>query len=223
MWRKKKGAAGIPGFGARYQSVLTNVIFGSEVSSGVAQELKEGIGIHQRLSIAFNVDLMDNDPRSKSFTYGRIVGSIGIAGRESYPYFNVGRMMKPLEQIKHYNNFQFTLSESKGSGNSGRKMLVDLGNSLPIDKMGHISLEHKLRFGIVSKEQTIDCDNANLQGRSFKPNTDEYFKWSGIFEILIPSSNTFDTTGSRLILAEVKTEVSYSSLFISRMTDINDT
>ena len=213
MWTKMKGVGGIPGLGARFQSVLTNVIFGPKVSSGVAHELKDGIGVNQQLSIAFNLDLMDIDHLSKHFTYGRIVGSIGIAGRESYPYFNVGRMMKPIQNVKYFNNFQFILSELEGSDKFKRRMLIDLGNSLPIDKMGHISLEH-VQFGIVTKTQEISCDNANLRGQSFKPSTDEYRKWSGIYEISIPPKSEFDTTESRLVLAEVKIEVSYSTYII---------
>ena len=212
MWGKMVGEESsvnvMHGLGARYQSVLANVAFGPSAIEGFAKELKEGIGKDQQLSIAFNLDLMDVDHLSKNFTYGRIVGSIGIAGRESYPYFNVGRMMKPLPQLTRFNNFQFLLSKSKESDRSQRKMLVDLGNSLPIDKMGQISLKFNLVFGTVPKGQVLVCDNVNLiAGSSFAPNTEEYIKWSGIYEITVPSSNKLDTTEARFVIAGIDVSI----------------
>ncbi len=205
MWPKMKDVEGMPGLGARYQSLLTNVIFGSRVNtSKFAKEFSESIGERQELSIAFNLDLMDIDHLSKSFTYGRVVGSIGIAGREAYPYFNVGRMMKPLKNVQNFNSFQFILDETKN-----RKMLIDWGNSLPIDKMGDISLEKNLQFGTIEKEKAILCKNVNITERwSIRPTTEDYRDWSAIYEI---SSDIFEDTTEkyRLVLAEV---VSYSSL-----------
>ena len=229
MSPKMRGVNGMPGLGARYQSVLTNVTFGPNVGiSKVATEMMNLIGIKQELSIAFNLDLMDVDHLSKSFTYGRIVGSIGINGRESYPYFNVGRMMKPIQVQNNmfqpnyqFNTFQFILTESTGPDEPDeRKMLIDLGNSLPINKAGDVSLENRLSFGLIPKSKEISYTNVifPLQGHSFKPTTDEYLKWSGIYEISVPSGNDFNTKESRFVLCEVKEEVSYSNLFISQMT-----
>lgn len=208
LWGKMEGEESMRALGTRYQSVLTDVTFGPNAAKGLAKEFKEGIGKDQQLSIAFNLDLMEADHLSKNFTYGRIVGSIGIAGRESYPYFNVGRMMKPLPQLNRFNNFQFLLSKSKKSDRSQRKMLVDLGNSLPIDKIGQISLKYHLAFGTIPKDQILVCDNVNLtKGSSFEPNTEEYIKWSGIYEITVPSSNTLDTTESRFVIAGINVSI----------------
>ena len=210
MWGKMLGEKAsvnvMHALGARYQSVLANVTFGSKASKGFAKELKEGIGKDQQLSIAFNIDFMDVDHLSRNYTYGRLVGSIGIAGRESYPYFNVGRMMKPLPQQNRFNNFQFILSKSKESDGSHRKMLVDLGNSLPIDKMGQISLKYNLAFGTISKGQELVCDNLDLTKESiFEPNSEKYIKWSGIYEITVPS--TVNTTKSRFVIAGIDVSI----------------
>ena len=210
-WGKMKGVGDMHGFGARYQSVLNNVMFGRNASSGVAKEFKDGIGTNQQLSIAFNLDLMNVNHSSKDFTYGRIVGSIGIAGRESYPYFNVGRMMKPVDEDE-FNNFQFILSESD---DEDQKMLIDLGNSLKIGKHGNI-VPKKLTFGLVAKNDSdpLKCENViegSLAPGCFEPETKylDYRKSSGIYKFSVPSSQKFHTTEKRLVLVEL--QVSYLS------------
>ena len=210
-WGKMEGVDGMPGFGARYQSVLNNVMFGRNASSGVAKEFKNGIGTNQQLSIAFNLDLMNVEHLSKDFTYGRIVGSIGIAGRESYPYFNVGRMMKPVNETE-FNNFQFILKESQ---TSDQEMLIDLGNSLKTGKDGNI-VPKTLTFGLVAKSDPdhLKCENViedSLAPGCFEPETKylDYRKSSGIYKFSVPSSQKFDTTEKRIVLVELK--VSYSS------------
>ena len=99
MWRKMKvNVHSMAVFGVAYQSVLTNVQFGSRIgASPITQHLKEHLNFSDKkeLSIRFNIDMYDSFDTSANFTCARIVGSIGISGHDSPPYFTFGRMLKP--------------------------------------------------------------------------------------------------------------------------------
>lgn len=82
LWSKMKvNVHSLATYGAAYQSVLTNVQFGSRSgASPITKHLEEYLNHSDKkeLSIRFNVDMYDSFGTSANFTYGRIVGSIGI-------------------------------------------------------------------------------------------------------------------------------------------------
>lgn len=117
-----------PAFGGTsYQSVLDNVEF-FDVDSPVARELRAGTS-GDRLSIKINVDGYDPDATSSTFTWGRIVGTIGCH-RDGEPYHVLsGRRLRrqagaPLQHA------QCRLDRS------ARLLHLDLGNSIPTDGVG---------------------------------------------------------------------------------------
>ena len=80
LWvRAAAPAPGFFGFGAEYQSVLTDLEWDSVGDSEMLSALKAAADASGRLSIKFNVDGYVNSSRSPEFTRGRLVGTLGPA------------------------------------------------------------------------------------------------------------------------------------------------
>ena len=187
LWTKIPELGWIPSFGGKYQSVLTDVWFGPNEQprySEVARDFKMLIGVEQKLSISFNLDMTDLDYRSANFTFGRIVGSIGILGRDSPPYAIFGRMLKPLPGVNEFYHTPFVVD------NVEKKMFIDLGNSLAMDKNGNI-LDSVKKLGIgwydtSSKKNDVSCSMVTIFDYLNIGDFDqEYSKTSGIY-VLAP-------------------------------------
>lgn len=209
MWSKMKDGKGMSKFGAVYQSVLTNVQFGSKCGdSSIAKCLQGNLGQKRRLSIRINVDMYDSDSTSNNFTHGRIVGSIGISGDRSPPYFTFGRLLKP---VTHDPNFWFSpFLFDKASCN----VFVDLGNSLGIKKDGSIvDSIGQLKLGLLAKgdkTQAPECDNVKTWFPQRMPDANAfggYMFTSGIFHANLKSCPKIQTLllDQRLVLAQVNT------------------
>ncbi|MGH9160993.1 MAG: ferritin-like domain-containing protein [Vicinamibacteraceae bacterium] len=120
-------------FGAVYQSTLSgvdwNAAFLNESTSRFLRELATGAGSTPReLSIKFNVDGFDDDASSTSFTFGRIVGSIGLYESGTPRRFTLGRRLNPP-----VSNAPLNYGVARLDGN---RLAVDLGNSLPTASAG---------------------------------------------------------------------------------------
>ena len=120
------------GEGSRLQSVLNNVQFSSQTSgSKIVEYFRKNIGPNRKLSICFNVDMMAEHLWS-NYTFGRIVGSIGLAGEKAPYFFDHGRLLRRLTSTNLVNDAPFTVDETN------LKIYIDLGNSLGINRHGYV-------------------------------------------------------------------------------------
>ena len=89
----------------------------------------ESIG-SMKLSIRFYVDLYSMVP-NRNFTLGRIIGTIGIQGPDSPLVSPWARIMGPMVSAENkYHDAIFVVERAR------RRILIELGNSLPLDKIG---------------------------------------------------------------------------------------
>ncbi|MBN1209795.1 MAG: ferritin-like protein [Myxococcaceae bacterium] len=113
-------------FGAFYQSVLEGVQWaGVEKSPSLKELLAQG-SFKGALSIKFNVDGFDDDASSPTFTFGRVVGSIGLYVPGEPKRFVAGRRLAPAAQTVNTAYAQL----------QGNVLALDLGNSLPTQSVG---------------------------------------------------------------------------------------
>ncbi|HWE38405.1 MAG TPA: hypothetical protein VG406_17670 [Isosphaeraceae bacterium] len=137
IWDRSAFGGGDSGAGAMWQSVLTDLWWGDVARSAFLRELQGAAGAGA-LSIKFNVDGYNMDPRSPEFTRGRIVGTIGPAAEGEPRHFvrgrqflttglPDGRFFAPAGRI---NVFAAVLDREAG------KVRLDLGNALPTARPG---------------------------------------------------------------------------------------
>jgi hypothetical protein len=122
-------------FGAFYQSILENLKWRGDGGSRLLKEL----GVHEatgpaELSIKFNVDGYNDDRTSPSFTFGRVVGAIGLASASEPKHFVAARQLQPAAP--------WPGSPADVSVNTayaqvrGDVLWLDLGNSLATTSAG---------------------------------------------------------------------------------------
>jgi hypothetical protein len=133
IWGRNAKLGGSMGASAMYQSVLTDLEWGDSSLSSFLQALRGAAG-DGALSIKFNVDSYStNYNDAASFTYGRIVGTIGPARATEPKHFVCGRQLiatcdsnagffQPTGNI----NFCVAVVDEQR-----RKIYLDLGNALP--------------------------------------------------------------------------------------------
>jgi rubrerythrin len=136
-------------FSAYYQSVISGVHWTHVDGSRVLRELAVDGHMPKRLSIKFNVDGYDDDRTSATFTWGRIVGTIGAYDEGEPAHFVAGRLMRtpqaalasPPTLTPVLNYAAFLLDEERSL------LLADLGNTLPttgpggpMANVGHLQL-----------------------------------------------------------------------------------
>jgi hypothetical protein len=107
-------------FGAFYQSVLKNLDWTSQSTSRFLNEL----GQPAKLSIKFNVDGYNDDSTSATFTFGRVVGTIGPYVPGEPEHFLAARALPVTQGVKPAMGTAYAVID-------GDVLLVDLGNSLP--------------------------------------------------------------------------------------------
>jgi len=119
-------------FGAFYQSVLKSLDWKNETASRFLKELDESLPADKaarKLSIKFNVDGFQDDSTLPMFTFGRVVGSIGLCSPDEPVHFLAARALTP------------TTGATPAMGNAyalidGSSLFIDLGNSLPTTSAG---------------------------------------------------------------------------------------
>jgi hypothetical protein len=120
----RSSAGGPAGASAYFQSVLKNVVWGDTTGSPCLAQMRQA-STEQALSIKFITDryLLGGPQRG----YGRIIGTLGpyLAGEPRT--FIIGRHLAPPQQN------QFAPADCRLDA-ARRKVLVDVGNALPIDK-----------------------------------------------------------------------------------------
>jgi hypothetical protein len=127
IWQRCPSARGIPAFGAFYQSVIAVDDWGDEPASEILSQLRQAT-TDDMLSIKFNVDGFDPQSTSPTFTWGRIVGSIGpyLAGEPQH--FVAARYLKQ--------GGPFTTGAPCRIDDATSTLSLDLGNSLQTQAPG---------------------------------------------------------------------------------------
>ena len=126
-------AAGQPDsfFGAVYQSVLEAVEWLGTGGSRFLEELKTSTGaLPTELSIKFNVDGFDDDMTSPTFTFGRVVGSIGLWAPGEPRHMIAGRRLQSPKPPPSTPGNAAMAELTSGT------LTIDLGNSLPTGSVG---------------------------------------------------------------------------------------
>jgi len=114
-------------FCAYYQSVLEQIRITGAGSSRFLQELLAENKTPDNFSIKFNVDSFDDTMSSPNFTFGRVVGSIGLHETSEPRHFVPGRRLWAVPGQ--------TANDAIGQI-VGNVLTLDLGNSLPIKELG---------------------------------------------------------------------------------------
>jgi hypothetical protein len=132
------GAGGDAPMGACYQSVITSLEWSDTINSKFLKEL-QALGL-TRLSIKFNLDGINMNSGSPTFTQGRIVGTIGPAFEVEPDHLILGRLLRsaptttsdpydiPAALLTPPNAPIFFTPCKVDSGH--KKVTVDLGNSI---------------------------------------------------------------------------------------------
>jgi hypothetical protein len=133
LWDRWPGAAGDVPAGAMYQSVLTGLEWGAVDGSPVLAALRAAGQASGRLSIKFNVDMIDLNPNSPTFLQGRLAGTIGPSPAGEPKHLQLGRQFMTMQgpggsfytPAGRINWCPAVVDEARG------KVLLDLGNALP--------------------------------------------------------------------------------------------
>jgi hypothetical protein len=137
IWDRAPGGGDLIA-GAAYTSVLYGLEWGPIESSEFLLKLRVASAASGKLSIKFNVDGYNMDPKSADFTRGRIVGSIGPGLPGEPDHLIVGRHFMAV--ATGGGNFfvpqgKINFCPAVVSAGEG-KIYLDLGNSLPTTTSG---------------------------------------------------------------------------------------
>ena len=126
-------------FGAFYQSVLQNLDWKNQTTSRFLKELDQlspADKAGRKLSIKFNVDGYNDDRTATTFTFGRVVGSIGLYSSGEPLHFLAARALPGVpSQIPGVTTGPVTMGTAYAMID-GDSLLVDLGNSIPTQSAG---------------------------------------------------------------------------------------
>ena len=207
MWSKMQ-KPGMGGYGAIYQSVLTNVQFGwkAEMSQFCKDIQKHWEKTEKKqLSIRFNIDMYSANGVLGNFTNARITGSIGILGFDAPPYFTHGRLLKPVTGVEDFWFAPFVYD------NIHNDFFLDLGNSLAIHEDGSFNIKTigKLAVGVVTdknvKEPTCEDVKVLQHLDDIAIPEENYALTSGIFYSPVNSeSERAHLQNSRVVLVQVR-------------------
>jgi hypothetical protein len=127
MWLRMPGNPGMEGAGAVYQSQLAAPAWTDPGASKLFTQLRAAAA-DRPLSIRFNLDAMIAGSTNPLFRTGRVVGTIGVSQAHDPQHVTRGRQL---------------FSMNPGFGNAvavvdraARKVVVDLGNLLPVGGTG---------------------------------------------------------------------------------------
>lgn len=139
IWFRATVGGGDAPMGAFYQSVLTNIQWGDVSNSRFLEQLMAASP--DLLSIKFNLDGINMNLGSPTFTQGRVVGTIGPATVEEPKHFVAGRLLRSAPGTDtNPNNQPMTLQGTPPASpmffapfrvdDKRRVVLVDFGNSI---------------------------------------------------------------------------------------------
>ncbi len=119
-------------FGAFYQSVLQKLDWKNDSASRFLKELEQLSSsdiAERKLSIKFNVDGYVDDATQPKFTFGRVVGSIGLYSPSEPKHFLAARALPATPGATPAMGTAYAMID-------GDSLFVDLGNSLPTQSVG---------------------------------------------------------------------------------------
>ncbi len=181
-------------FGAFYQSVLKSLDWRSETASRFLKELDEllpGDKAERKLSIKFNVDGFQDNSSLPMFTFGRVVGSIGLHSPEEPVHFLAARALTPTPGATPVMGNAYAVID-------GFSLFVDLGNSLPtISAGGPISTSAGQLY-----VAALQANGPKLLGEIDYNSENWYQKTSGIVELKLNPDQLNAAQGSPLAIAQ---------------------
>jgi hypothetical protein len=110
-------------YSATYQSIITDLTWAEDIDSPFVTQLREA-ATGGALSIRMTVDGIDQDSTSPTFTWGRVVGTIGPYKTGEPRHFVAARVLTPTGGQPSLNNAPLRIDEAS------RELVLDLGNSL---------------------------------------------------------------------------------------------
>jgi len=139
IWFRATAGGGDAPMGAFYQSVLTSIQWGDVSNSRFLEQLMAAS--RDLLSIKFNLDGIDMNSNSPTFTKGRVVGTIGPATVDEPKHFVAGRLLRSAPGTDtNPNNQPMTLQGTPPASpmffapfrvdDKRQVVLVDFGNSI---------------------------------------------------------------------------------------------
>lgn len=194
-------------YSATYQSVLDNLSWNderldlvyprgsSQYRHGTLRVLRDRSP--EALSIAFTVYGFETDSQSHCFTYGYVVGTIGISGDPSQTPIQYvrGRLLNPTGSFRNMvmNRAEFLVRDSP------QKLIIDFGNSVKRYRDSTTG-QFLLNTTATGSQLCVKLKNGGELGRVEL--TDEwYLKTAGVLEIDLTSSNSdvFQSLNSNLL------------------------
>ena len=140
IWNRFPQGKGDAVFGAFYQSILSSVQWKGDGGSRFLRELADGGHPPAQLSIKFNVDGIDQNFQSPTFTFGRVVGTIGLYQPGEPKRFVAGRALQPAPQSP------LNTAYAQVADNA---LWLDLGNSLPTVSSGGPSAPQGMLYAAI--------------------------------------------------------------------------
>jgi hypothetical protein len=135
LWgRAAGGGNGDAAYGAMYQSVLQNLVWGDVSASPFLTALSAASASSGRLSIKFNVDGYNMTFNSPNFACGRIAGTIGPATANEPQHMVLGRQF--MAGANSSLNFCAGIVDT-----AAHALYLDLGNALPTVIPGGMSVD----------------------------------------------------------------------------------
>ncbi|MBP2326611.1 hypothetical protein JOF56_006996 [Kibdelosporangium banguiense] len=137
---------------ARFQSVLHNIVWARPGVSRIADRLREA-STGGKLSIRLMTFAFNGNVSSPRFTIGSVVGAIGPYRPDEPHTFVTGRRFAPIVDQNGTNSAGVNYFD--GVVRSGKQLVVDLANALPIlDDKGTVVDQGELRFGVLPDSAT---------------------------------------------------------------------
>ena len=189
------------GNASKLQSVLQNVHFHQKSNeSRVVGLFKKNIRNNRELSICFNVEMIGDRP-AFNYSYARIVGSIGLAGRDAPPFFIFGRLLRNYAGTHLVSQAPFTVDYKK------LKIYIDLGNSLAVARDGKVlAAVGPLALGYYRDSDGVkSClDPIKWISKIYYNDNGGYFFTAGINVIDIDKNQIQDYEQKQFVLAKVR-------------------
>ncbi len=181
-------------FGAFYQSVLANLDWKNQTASRFLKELEQlsaGNGAERMLSIKFNVDGYVDDSTSTTFTFGRVVGSIGLYAPDEPKHFLAARALTATPGATPATGTAYAMID-------GDQLFVDLGNSLPTQSVAGPIVTNIGRLYAAA----LSADGPVLLGEIEYQHADWYRQTSGIARLKLTADQLKVAQSAPLAIAQ---------------------
>ncbi|MDF5739497.1 MULTISPECIES: hypothetical protein [unclassified Nostoc] len=166
--RRKKPPGGSAGASAAFQSVLTDLHWGNDLSGSPCLEaLKAASERNGKLSIRLTTFGYSTDKNAERFTLGTVIGAIGPYDENEPRSFVKGRRMVPNldsngSPLNKINFFDGLVDEQKSL------VLVDLGNALPLTSELGLQDLGNLQLAVLKDVNTQESETLAI-GDGFVP------------------------------------------------------